>query len=120
MTSVTSLAEMRQALDDRLADLVQRVQTYERVVSLPYGPVVRPSGDLSRTHEIVVTDGNPFTVENPSNSREGVEISLDVYNATTGAMGTVTFGDDYEFAGTFDAPGAGERRIYRFYRALPS
>lgn len=98
------------------ARLSQLVKCYEVVPTLVYGTIVIPSGALEQIQLIAVTNGVAFQVANPLLPREGVEITLDFWNNTAGAMGAVTFGAEFQLAGAFVAPAAGKHRLYSFYR----
>lgn len=116
LAGVKTVTELVQKLGIHLARLSRLVVTYEPVATLVYGTTVRPDGSTTRVQLIPVTNGTAFTVANPTKSRDGVEITLDFWNNTAGVMGAVTLGSEYETAGAFVAPGAGNHRIYSFYR----
>jgi hypothetical protein len=111
-----SLESLRERLTDALGRLSNLVRCYEPVGALVYGTSILPGGDLSRQQLIEVTNGTAFTIENPRSPREGVEIVLDIYNNSGGAMGAITWGSEYEMAGAMTNPATGTHRLIAFYR----
>jgi len=111
-----TLPQLLKVLALELPRFAQAVTTYERVAVLAYGTTIRPSGDVSRYGQITVTNATPFTIANPISPREGVELTLDIYNSSGGAMGTITWGSEYQLAGTFVNPASTKHRSIGFYR----
>jgi hypothetical protein len=98
------------------ARLSQLAKCYEQVGTLVYGTTVQVPGDLSRQLLITVTNSTNFTIANPTRPREGVELVFDIHNDTAGAIGTISWGSEYERAGAMTNPGAGTHRLIAFYR----
>jgi hypothetical protein len=116
LAGVTDLQTLVQKVGTHLSRLSRLVRTYEQTAILAYGTTVRSSGELSRVLLITVTNGTAFTLANPIDPREGIELTYDFFNNTAGAMGAVTFGTEFQLAGAFVAPGAGKHRLYSFVR----
>jgi hypothetical protein len=63
---------------------------------------------------INVTDGNAFTVANPSMDVPGKRLTILIRNTSGGALGTITWGSAYRLAGAFTNPANGLRRLITF------
>lgn len=116
--SVASATDLVTKLTTELSRLSQVVKCYEKVPALFYGPVVQVPGDTSRTVYLAVTNGSAFTMANPDRPREGVQLTIHIYNNSGGAMGAVTWGSEYRFTGGFTAPANGGHALLTFYRSL--
>jgi hypothetical protein len=116
LTTRLNLNQLKAALADSLAELFRVARFYEVESLVPYGPLVRPSGNTSRVQRINITDGEPFTVANPDQPREGARIVLDFFNDFGGTVGTVTWGSEYVLDGAWEPPEAGQHAVYAFVR----
>lgn len=61
-----------------------------------------------------VSDGNAFTIANPTSPTNPQYWQLRIANTSAGVLGAVTWGAAYK-VGTFTAPGTGKSRILNFY-----
>lgn len=118
LKQVQNLSGLVDVLSGQLSKLAQVVKCYERVAALPYGPLIQVPGELTRVCYLRVTNNSNFTIQNPTRPREGVQLTLDIHNDSAGAMGTITWGSEYNFATAWVNPGAGARTIVTFYRSL--
>lgn len=116
LAGVNTVDGLRRTLGTHLSRLSRLVRTYEQTGTLVYGATVRSSGEISRHLLVTITNATAFTLANPINPREGVELTYDFFNNTAGAIGAVTFGSEFELAGAFVPPGAGKHRLYSFIR----
>ncbi|NAZ73871.1 hypothetical protein GTQ99_00300 [Kineococcus sp. T13] len=82
--------------------------------TLVYAATITPDASSSAYKRLVVTDGNAFTITNPSNAFPGAVLTVDITNSSSGAMGTVTWGVKFRFSTPFTAPAAGGRTVYEF------
>lgn len=112
----TTFNQLKRVLAEELGKLARNVRTYERVVVLPFGATVRPTGHLSRCLVVPVAAITDFTIANPEKPREGAEIILDIHNQTAGAMGTITWDNQYILTSAFTKPAAGKHRLIVFFR----
>ena len=64
-----------------------------------YGAVVPIDLSLGNIFTIVVTDGNAFTIDNPTNALTGCNFTIVVYNNSGGALGVITWGNQYKMTG---------------------
>lgn len=112
-----TLQDLIRVLARELHRIARSMVSYERVAVLPYGTTVRPSGNLTRAMLIQATNNVAFLVANPTNPREGAEITFDIHNLAGGAMGAVTFGSEYVLTGAFTSPASTKHRLIRFYRS---
>lgn len=78
-----------------------------------YGTSVAINAALGNFFDITVTDGVGFTVANPSNARDGQEITITIRNASGGAAGTLTFDTLYK-AASWTQPANGNSRSISF------
>jgi hypothetical protein len=104
----------------QFARLSQQVKAYEPVPTLTYGTTVQVPGELTRQLLLEVTDGVAFTIAAPTRPREGVEIVLDIYNNSGGAMGAITWNTAFKLAAAFTNPANTKHRLIAFYRAKDS
>lgn len=118
LAGVKNIQDLVGKLGTHLSRLSRLVVTMEPVTELVYGTTVRGlDGSRPRAALLIAQNATPFTIPNPLNPREGVEILIDYSNNTAGALGAITFGADFEHeGGAFVAPGAGKHRIYKYYR----
>jgi hypothetical protein len=84
------------------------------VVALTYGTTVSPNAATGRAFQIDVTNTTGFTIANPVAPLKGTRISFDIRNRSGGAMGTVTWGSDFNLAGAFTNPAASKHRTITF------
>ena len=92
--------------------------------TLAYGATVNT--DLSKGNDciLVVSDGNPFTIANPTFGpvggvpvTTGQRLTFEIVNATGGAMGAITWGSEFAFRDpAFASPTSGKRRLVTFRR----
>jgi hypothetical protein len=108
--------DMREYVASRVEALARDAKYHEQAIELHYGPVVHPKGNVTQAQLITVTDHNPFTIAAPERSRQGATIVLDIWNASGGTMGRVTFDTIYELAAGFEPPPAAGHGIYTFQR----
>ena len=116
LQQVRDVAALVKLLAIELPRLAQSVVTYERVARLTYGATVRPSGQLSRVSLVSVTTTAVWTMANPTEPREGVELTFDIYNGSGGTMGAVTWSSEYELGSAFVNPAVGKHRLIGFIR----
>lgn len=64
---------------------------------------------------ILVTNGSPFTIQNPTNHVFGQEITYIIGNGSGGVMNTITWGSEFRLA-AFTNPAAGFWRTISFVR----
>lgn len=83
-------------------------------VVLPYGPLMTPNIALGTAFYTIVTDGNAFTINNPTNLLANQSFSIQVLNYSAGAMGAITWGSIYRLAGAFTTPASGYNRSVAF------
>jgi len=84
------------------------VGTKTTTTATSYTPVI---GDAVY-HRIVVNATGAFTVNDPTGGGDGMELELDIFNASSGVI-TVSFGSAFAVAG-FTSPADGKRRTCRF------
>jgi len=65
--------------------------------------------------QLTVSDGTAFTINAPSYPYKGKRITVDVKNASGGAMGAITWNAVFKLAGAFTNPATGSRRTITFY-----
>lgn len=65
---------------------------------------------------IVATNTSNFTVNNPINGKDGQELTYLMNNASGGALGTVSWGTQFQLAGAFVNPANGKYRSIHFQR----
>lgn len=83
--------------------------------NLTYSASITP--DLSRANDFVitVTDGNPFTLNAPTNpSQDNQPVTITIVNNSGGAMGAITWNGAYRLAGAFVNPADGYERSITF------
>jgi hypothetical protein len=115
--AVTNLADLVKLLAAELPRFAHHVTCYERVTVLVYGTTVRPGGRVTRYQTLRVTDTVAFTMENPADAREGVDITFDIENGSGGTMGAITWGTEYELTATFTNPASTKHRLISFGRS---
>lgn len=64
-------------------------------------------------YDIVVTDGNAFTISNPTTPISGIRITIRVKNTSGGAVGAITWGTAYKLA-AWTSPATGNSRAIEF------
>lgn len=109
-----------QVLDPRLpATLGNELQVAGRVASavttLAYGPRVSTDAAAANYFAIAVTNGRPFTIQDPTKPIPGQQIVYDIRNKSGGAMGGITWGAAFQLAGPFIKPASQKRRTISFY-----
>lgn len=114
LAGITKLPSLRETLANTLPNLVREGRFFDRVSPLLYGTTVRPSGRTSTGQILTVTDDVAFTIANPDQPREGVEMTLEIRNASGLTMGAVTFGSHYALEGAFQPPPIDGSAVYVF------
>lgn len=109
-----------QILDPRLpTTLSNELQVAGRVasgVAAPaYGPRIATDAAAANYFAIAVTDGKPFTIQDPAESTPGQQIVYDIRNKSGGAIGDITWGTAFQLAGPFIKPLSQKRRTITFY-----
>lgn len=66
-------------------------------VVVTYNAAMTPNAALGSEHDITVTDGVAFTINNPSNGVDGQRITITIRN-TFGVIGAVTWGANYKLS----------------------
>ncbi len=85
------------------------------LVAPTYGATVAISALSGTDFNIVVTDGNAFTIANPTSLVTGQHIFVTVKNTSGGALGAVTWGSAYKLAAwTQPANGFSRSIQYRY------
>lgn len=85
------------------------------LVAPAYGASVAVNALLGTDFNIVVTDGNPFTVNNPTNLVSGQHLYITIKNTSGGALGAVTWSSAYKLsAWTQPANGFSRSIQYRY------
>lgn len=111
------LGDLTTLLGAELLKLQRLVRCYEPTAPLTYGTTVTPVGSLSRHQQVIATNGVAFAIGNPVDPREGVRLTLEVFNNTAGVLGAVTFGNQFTLVnGAWVSPAAGKRRMIEFIR----
>ncbi len=64
--------------------------------------------------QIVVTDGNAFTINAPTSPFASKEILIEIYNNSGGTMGTISWNTVFKMNDAFTSPANGQRRRIRF------
>ena len=82
--------------------------------TLVYGVNVSTDASVSESAYLLVSNGTAFTMDNPTNGKQGQDIEYDIQNGHSGAMGAVTWGSAFKLAGAFTTPATGKRRIITF------
>jgi len=117
---IVSSAGKHQILDPALpARLGNELQVAGRVVSalaiLPYGPRISTNAAAGNYFRIAVTDDNPFTIQDPAEPSPGQQITYDIRNDSSGAVGKISWGAEFQLAGPFTTPASRKRRTVTFY-----
>jgi hypothetical protein len=87
----------------------------DRVQTLTYGATVNTNLTLGNFCQFNVTDGNAFTIANPTNPQQGELLTYEITNASGGAMGAITWGAGFAFRDSSWAnPANGKRRCITF------
>lgn len=68
------------------------------LVAPTYGATVSIDASLGTDFNIVVTDGNAFTLANPTNAVSGEHLYVTIKNTSGGALGAVTWSSAYKLA----------------------
>jgi hypothetical protein len=63
-----------------------------------YSASIDIDASLGCEFEISVTDGNAFTINNPTNTLDGQQITFRIRNSSGGAMGVITWASEYHMA----------------------
>lgn len=113
----TTFNRLKTVLAEELGRIARNVRMYEPMVVLNFGTTVRPTGHLSRALLVPVSTTVGFLIANPEKPREGVELILDIHNQTAGAMGAITWDNQYVLGSAFTNPAAGKHRLIVFYRS---
>lgn len=71
----------------------------EGFIPVAYGPSINVDAAVSSTIDIIITDGNAFTINNPVSSLFSQRISISMWNQTAGDSGAVSFGGQYVLTG---------------------
>ena len=69
-------------------------------VALVYGTTVAVDASLSEFVYVVATDGNAFTISNPTNSQSGMNLTIQVANLSGGSLGAISWGGNFKFDST--------------------
>lgn len=85
------------------------------LITLTYSATIATDASAGRHFKIVATNGTAFTISNPTQSGEGMEIIYDIKNSSGGAMGAITWGANFLLAGAFTNPANTKRRTIMFY-----
>lgn len=89
--------------------------TFASVVSAaPYGASITPNLANGGIVTVSVSNAGAFTINNPVGAAPGMEWTLNITNASGGAMGAVTFGGAFRL-GSFTAPANNKARVGSFY-----
>jgi hypothetical protein len=109
-----------QLLDPRFpARLANELQVAGRVASAittpAYGARISTDAAAGNYFAIAVTDGKPFTIQDPAKPIPGQQIVYDIRNNSVGAMGDITWGAAFQLAGPFIKPASERRRTISFY-----
>ena len=84
--------------------------------TLTYSSSITPNLALGNYCIIVVTDGNPITINPPTNGRDKKDMYFEIVNASGGAMGTITWnGTAYPYV-SWTNPANGKRRFIHLHR----
>lgn len=86
-----------------------------KVLTLTYGTTIATDASAARYLKITATNGTGFTISNPTQAGEGMEIVYDIKNSSGGAMGAITWGAAFLLAGSFTNPADTKRRTIKFY-----
>ena len=93
------------------------------VVSVPSQLTYSGSGSISADHALInyvklnVTSGAAFTINAPTNPRDGDTLTYEIINSTGGSIGTITWpggGGGFFMAGAFTNPANTKRRTITF------
>lgn len=66
------------------------------VVAVTYNAAMTPDASQGNYFRIVVTNGTAFTINNPTNPTDGQVITLEIKNASGGAMGVISWGSAWK------------------------
>jgi hypothetical protein len=93
--------------------VAQRVDT---VTTVPYSASMNINAALGNVFVITATNNTPFTINNPTNSQVGQVITIQIRNASGGALGTLTWGSNFRAANTTQpANGTSRSRTFVYY-----
>lgn len=88
-----------------------------RAITLTYSANMTPDPTTADAFKITVTDASAMTINAPAAAKTftGMEFSIEVANASGGAMGAITW-SGYFLAGAFTNPATGKSRTITFRR----
>jgi len=79
-----------------------------------YSASMTPNATPGRTQRISATDGNAFTINNPTNSQVGDILIVMIRNTSGGALGAATFAAGYKLGAAWVQPANGFSRSIQF------
>jgi hypothetical protein len=86
------------------------------VVQLSYSASMAPDASMGEHIAITATDGNAFTIADPTNGTLGKQIIVQIRNNSGGALGAVTWGSAFKMAAwTSPATGYSRSVIFQFW-----
>ena len=86
-----------------------------RVYAITYSATMATDASLGDHFSIGVTNASAMTISNPTNARDGMRLTYEIYNTSGGAMGAITWGANFRLAGAFTNPANNKRRTITFY-----
>ena len=95
--------------------LVSALRKSSQIIAPTYSTSITLDAATGDYQFLTVTDGVAFTLNAPTNGDVGQELTIDIVNASGGAMGTITWNAVFKLAGAFTNPATGTRRIISFY-----
>ena len=115
-------AKLEEFIQDYLfpSSVLSWAKNVKRALYKPtYSTTVAINCNNGEHHTITATNATNFTINaptNPPSSAQAADLTIEVYNDTAAALGTITWNAAYEFNGfTYVSPGAGLRSFARFH-----
>jgi hypothetical protein len=75
---------------------------------------VNINATLGQYFELTVVNNSAFTINNPTGGLAGQSMTLILINASSGTMGTITWGTEFILGANFRNPGNGVARVIKF------
>lgn len=116
VSPISNIVEYDSAMADKQNSLISftRAATYTLVegssfgnqlltiptfYSEPYSASITINATRGEDVAIEATDGNAFTINNPTNPQHGRRLSIYLLNSSGGSLGAITWGSEFEFTG---------------------
>ena len=113
---VTTLGQVFGVQEINTNGLVNHVGGTAAAVNEPvYSASITPNAALGKYQAIEVTNTSAFTINSATNIVQGSELVIEIYNASGGTMGAITWASNYKMAGAFTNPAANYLRVISFY-----